>query len=49
MSRARGAVAKAAREAGADRLVHISAIGADRKSHAAYARDEGRGRGGGAG
>ncbi len=31
-------VAKAAREAGANRLVHISAIGADAKSSARYAR-----------
>jgi NADH dehydrogenase len=33
-------VAKAAREAGAKRLVHISAIGADRKSASAYARSK---------
>src|SRR5690554_6274897 len=32
------AVAKAAREAGAERLVHISAIGADLNSPSAYAR-----------
>ena len=32
------AVAKAAREAGVERLVHISAIGADRSSPARYAR-----------
>jgi NADH dehydrogenase len=37
------AVAKAAREAGAERLVHISAIGADRKSPARYARSKAEG------
>lgn len=37
------AVAKAAREAGAKRLIHISAIGADLKSNADYARTKGEG------
>jgi NADH dehydrogenase len=36
-------VAKAAREAGANRLVHISAIGADAKSSARYARTKAQG------
>jgi len=36
-------VAKAAREAGAKRFVHISAIGADRKSSSAYARTKAEG------
>ena len=36
-------VAKAAREAGAARLVHISAIGADSKSSAEYARTKAAG------
>ena len=36
-------VAKAAREAGAARLVHISAIGADNKSSARYARTKAEG------
>jgi uncharacterized protein YbjT (DUF2867 family) len=39
---ARG-VAKAARQAGAERLVHISAIGADLKSRARYARTKAEG------
>jgi uncharacterized protein YbjT (DUF2867 family) len=37
------AVAKAAREEGATRFVHISAIGADPKSHARYARSKAEG------
>jgi uncharacterized protein YbjT (DUF2867 family) len=37
------AVAKAAREAGVARLIHISAIGADRASTAKYARSKGEG------
>jgi NADH dehydrogenase len=37
------AVAKAAREAGAQRLVHISAIGADPKAASRYARTKGEG------
>ena len=37
------AVAKAAREAGAKRLVHISAIGADKSSSARYARSKAAG------
>jgi NADH dehydrogenase len=37
------AVAKAAREAGARQLVHISAIGADAKGRARYARSKGEG------
>lgn len=37
------AVAKAAREAGVGRLVHISAIGADPKSRSDYARTKGEG------
>jgi uncharacterized protein YbjT (DUF2867 family) len=37
------AVAKAAREAGATRMIHVSAIGADRKSPAAYARSKAEG------
>lgn len=37
------AIAKAARETGATRLVHISAIGADRKSAARYARSKAEG------
>ena len=37
------AVAKAARQAGAERLVHISAIGADLKSRARYARTKAEG------
>ncbi len=37
------AVAKAAREAGAKRLIHVSAIGADRKSASAYARSKAEG------
>ena len=37
------AIAKAARETGAKRLVHISAIGADRKSHSSYARSKAEG------
>ncbi len=36
-------VAKAAREAGATRLVHISAIGADKSSNAQYARTKAEG------
>ncbi len=36
-------VAKAAKEAGATRLVHISAIGADKKSSARYARTKAEG------
>jgi NADH dehydrogenase len=35
------AVAKAAREAGAKTLVHVSAIGADKKARARYARTNG--------
>jgi len=38
-----GAVAKAAREAGVKRLVHVSAIGADPKSNSAYARSKAEG------
>lgn len=37
------AIAKAAREAGVEQLVHISAIGADRKSKSTYARSKGEG------
>jgi len=37
------AIAKAARETGATRLVHISAIGADRKSASSYARSKAEG------
>jgi uncharacterized protein YbjT (DUF2867 family) len=37
------AIAKAAREEGATRFVHISAIGADPKSHARYARTKAEG------
>jgi len=37
------AIAKAAREAGARRLIHISAIGADRRSSSAYARTKAEG------
>jgi uncharacterized protein YbjT (DUF2867 family) len=37
------AIAKAAREAGASRLVHVSAIGADAKSSANYARTKAKG------
>jgi NADH dehydrogenase len=37
------AIAKAAREAGVERLVHISAIGADPKSSSHYARTKGEG------
>jgi uncharacterized protein YbjT (DUF2867 family) len=37
------AIAKAARETGATRLVHISAIGADRKSSSRYARSKAEG------
>ena len=37
------AVAKAAREGGAERLVHISAIGADGQSKARYAKSKARG------
>lgn len=37
------AVARAAREAGAQRLIHISAIGANAKSSAAYARSKAEG------
>ena len=37
------AVARAAREAGARRLIHISAIGADKSSNAAYARSKAEG------
>jgi len=37
------AIAKAAREAGAKRLVHISAIGADPKARSRYARTKGEG------
>lgn len=37
------AIAKAAREAGVKRLVHISAIGADKSSSARYARSKGMG------
>jgi len=37
------AIAKAAREAGAERFVHISAIGADAKAGARYARTKGEG------
>ncbi len=37
------AIAKAAREAGVSRLIHISAIGAARKSSAAYARSKAEG------
>lgn len=36
-------VAKAAREAGVKRFIHVSAIGADRKSAARYARTKGEG------
>jgi NADH dehydrogenase len=37
------AVARAAREAGATRMIHVSAIGADAKSDARYARTKGEG------
>jgi NADH dehydrogenase len=37
------AVARAAREAGVERLVHVSAIGADPKGRARYARTKGEG------
>jgi uncharacterized protein YbjT (DUF2867 family) len=37
------AVAKAAREAGAQRFIHVSAIGADRNASAAYARSKAEG------
>lgn len=37
------AIAKAAREAGVSRLIHISAIGADQKSSAEYGRTKARG------
>lgn len=37
------AIAKAAREAGVEHLVHISAIGADPKSRSSYARSKGEG------
>ena len=40
------AVAKAAREAGAKRLIHVSAIGADRKSASAYWRSKAEGEAG---
>lgn len=40
------AVAKAARDAGARRLIHVSAIGADRKSRSAYARTKAEGEAG---
>jgi NADH dehydrogenase len=40
------AIAKAAREAGAGRLVHVSAIGADHKSPANYARTKAEGEAG---
>ena len=43
------AIAEAARAAGAKTLVHVSAIGADKRSKANYARTQGRGRGGRAG
>jgi uncharacterized protein YbjT (DUF2867 family) len=36
-------VARAAREAGVSRLIHVSAIGADRSSEANYARSKGEG------
>jgi NADH dehydrogenase len=36
-------IAKAARAAGVKRFVHVSAIGADRLSHSAYARTKGEG------
>ena len=39
------AVAKAAREAGVRRLIHVSAIGADLKSASAYARSKAEGEG----
>ena len=42
-------VAKAAREAGAARLVHISAIGADKQVECPICPHEGRGRSGGSG
>ena len=38
-----GAVARAAREAGATRFVHMSAIGADKQSKSAYARTKAEG------
>ncbi len=38
-----GLIAKAAKEAGARALVHVSAIGADPKSRSAYARSKARG------
>lgn len=37
------AIARAAKEAGVNRLVHMSAIGADAKSDSAYARSKGQG------
>jgi len=37
------AVARAAREAGSERLIHVSAIGADTKSSADYAKSKARG------
>ncbi len=37
------AVARAAKDAGARALLHVSAIGADRTSHSAYARSKGEG------
>ncbi len=40
------AIAKAAREAGAARVIQVSAIGADRKSAAAYARSKAEGEAG---
>lgn len=39
-------IAKAARQAGASRVIHVSAIGADRKSPAAYARTKAEGEAG---
>jgi len=38
-----GAVARAAREAGAERLIHVSAIGADKDSKSDYARSKAEG------
>ncbi len=40
------AVAKAARDAGVKRVIHVSAIGADRKSASAYARSKAEGEAG---
>lgn len=37
------AIAKAAREAGVRRMIHVSAIGADKKAAARYARSKGQG------